>query len=138
MSVSPNEIDVIRRIIARIKIPPGQITLYKVLYEQPDGLSKKELATVIRDDNEESLRGVLGALGRRVNETQAFSGAKPGIDLLLERHRARGELFYRMRPKTRAAIDGIPELRRAIDLPVAEIRSRFRGQSNWLSCQHPA
>jgi hypothetical protein len=37
--------DLIRRTITRIAIPPGQITLFKALYENLDGLSKKSSPT---------------------------------------------------------------------------------------------
>jgi len=52
-------IDLIFRVITRIPIPPGQITLFKALYENPAGLSKPELADAIRNGDEKSLIGVL-------------------------------------------------------------------------------
>jgi hypothetical protein len=119
------------RIITRRPIPPGQIALYKALYEHPAGMSKRQLATMIRWDDETSLAGVLGALGRRVNRT---SGArKQGIRVLMERRRETRDVFYRMHGPTRAVLNAIRPLVEAMRLSIPDIRRRYdRGESSWL------
>jgi len=127
-------VDAIRKVIVRLPIPPGQITLFKALYEHPDGLSRNELARIIRDGEEKSLTGVLGALGLRVNKTPGIGDSKPGLRLFLETDGTRDRLVYRLWPETREAIKMVPPLRKAMALTVDEIFDRFDSQddSRWL------
>jgi hypothetical protein len=86
---------------------------------------------MIRWDDETSLAGVLGALGRRVNRT---SGArKQGIRVLMERRRETRDVFYRMHGPTRAVLNAIRPLVEAMRLSIPDIRRRYdRGESSWL------
>jgi hypothetical protein len=72
--------DLVSRAITRISVPPGQITLFKVLFERPDRLSKREIANLIRDGDEKSLTGVLAALTNRINGTEGLETAKPRLE----------------------------------------------------------
>ncbi len=125
-------INMILRVITRIAIPPGQITLFKALYENPEGLSKARLADTIRDGDEKSLTGVLAALTNRVNGTPGLDATKPGFKFLIERDASGDGIYYRMRPQTRAAIDTLPRLCAAMGMPVGEIREVFANEKSWL------
>ena len=123
MPPSANEIV---EVITRKSVPPGQITLFKALYESPRGLSKAELALQIRDSDEKSLVGVLAALSKRVNKTQFHE--KPGFKFLIDRDRVEGQLVYIMRPELREAVEHHPALYKlctAMAMPVEEIFKRF-------------
>ena len=124
--------DLVSRAITRIPVPPGQITLFKVLFERPDGLSKREIANLIRDGDEKSLTGVLAALTNRINGTGGLETAKPGLEFLIERERSRGGSYYRLRPETREVIEGLKPLREAMSRSVEEIRAAFEGERSWL------
>ncbi|MFD1643774.1 hypothetical protein [Halohasta litorea] len=86
--------DVLIEILTRRKIPRGQITLLKELYERDDEfVSSSELISRIRWGDEERFPGVLRAFGRRINATERITG-KPGIEAFLERKRIDGDLHY--------------------------------------------
>jgi hypothetical protein len=82
-AVKPNPL-IIQSIIERSPlIPRGQKQLYKVLYEAGDrGLEITEIGSNMNRPLEQ-IYGVLGALGRRINNTPGVQG-KPGIGYLLE------------------------------------------------------
>lgn len=122
----------VEHIITRRPIPPGQITLYKALYEAQDSwMSTRELADAIRWSDNVSLRGVLGALGLRANQTEGTGGLL-GLDVLIETQESDGELRYRMRPELRKAIDRLPPLRAAINLSVESIYACYQHEADWL------
>lgn len=84
--------------------------MLKALYNTDGGsVSYADLATDIRWDDQESLRGVLGAFGRRINETDAIS-ADPGIEAFVEKRRTDGSLQYRLRSEARRAIEDVDPL----------------------------
>jgi hypothetical protein len=102
--VRPN-VKVIQRIIERVAIPDGQIELYKVLYEAGDnGLEITEIAQAMHRPKEQ-IYGVLGALGRRINNTPGISD-KPGIGYVFELMRyEKGERWgWKMRRELRQAL----------------------------------
>jgi hypothetical protein len=111
--------DLIRSAITRIPIPPGQITLFKALYENPEG-------------DEKSLTGVLAALTNRVNGTPGLDTTKPGLQFLIERDASRDGVYYRLRPETRSVIQTLPRLRDAMAKSVNEIRFLFADETSWL------
>ncbi len=126
-------VDDILRVITRKSVSPGQITLYKALYEAGDqGLSKSELAAKVREKDEVSLTGVLGALGNRVNQTDGLKTQTKGVALLIEKDKVKGELHYRMRSELRKAIEALPQLREAINLTVGKIYAKYRNKKDWL------
>jgi hypothetical protein len=127
--------ELVSRVITRIPVPPGQITLFKVLFERPGGLSKREIADLIRNGDEKSLTGVLAALTNRVNGTEGLETSRPGLELLIERDRAPGGSYYRMRPETREVIEGLKPLLEAMSRPVEQIREAFKGERSWLVLQ---
>ncbi len=132
MSMQERTVDQIRRIISRKPIPPGQITLYKVLYEAyPGSISHTELAHQIRADDTKSLTGVIGALGNRVNQTPGLEQDKPGVPYLIEKLEGEG-LVYRMSQEMHDAIRAIPELHAEFNLTADEIFKKFANKQNWL------
>lgn len=102
----------------------GQITLLKILYEQNEPIGRGELAEKLRggihQDPEQSLTGVLGAFGRRINETDDIPGS-PGTEAFIVRQRIDGETHYSLRSEAREAIENIPALRRKFDEPWSKL-----------------
>jgi hypothetical protein len=90
-------------------IPKGQIELYKFLYlALPEGLSLSDLAQKM-DRTEQQIYGVLGALGRRVNNTDGIKG-NPGVNYVLEfvKNINSGEdqtWGWKMRPELRKVLE---------------------------------
>lgn len=123
----------IRLVVTRKPTPPGQITLYKALYEADNAwVSKTELANQIRWNDSQSLTGIIGAIGNRVNQTKGLATQAPsGSALLLEKYEDRSELHYRMRLELRAVIDTLPKLKVDIGLSVAEIHTKYKDSRNW-------
>lgn len=78
------KIDVIKRILDRRPyLSPRPKTLFKVLYQAGnDGLKFEDIAAQM-EGTPSQLSGVLGALGRRINNTPGVEG-KPGISYMLE------------------------------------------------------
>jgi hypothetical protein len=77
-------IELIKRVLERSpKLAQGQAILFQVLYQAGDeGLNYDDLAIQI-DRTKAQLSGVLGALGRRINNTKGIEG-KPGIVYFFE------------------------------------------------------
>ena len=98
----------------------GQITLLKVLYERDEPIGRGELAEklrgVIHQDPEQSLTGVLGAFGRRINESDNIPGS-PGTDAFIKRQQIDRETHYSLRPEAREAIENVPALIRKFGEP---------------------
>ncbi len=94
--------DIIRDVIRRRPVPPGQRQLYEALHEAGDqGLLKPELAEAM-ERTERELTGVLGALGKRIFGTKGTG--EQGILLFLEISAANGTWRYRLRPEVRAVL----------------------------------
>ncbi|RQG88853.1 hypothetical protein EA462_10660 [Natrarchaeobius halalkaliphilus] len=108
------------KILCRADLMRGQITLLKVLYERDEPIGRGELAEKLRggihQDPEQSLTGVLGAFGRRINETDDIPGS-PGTDAFIKRQQIDRETHYLLRPEAREAIGNVPALVRRFDEP---------------------
>jgi len=102
----------------------GQITLLKVLYERDDPIGREELAERLRGEihqnPEQSLTGVLGAFGRRINETEDVPGS-PGTGAFINREQIDGETHYSLRPEAREAIENVPVLTEKFGEPWDEL-----------------
>lgn len=127
MSEETKTIQAIQYVITREFVQFGQLTLYHALYKAgEDGASSSELAEAIRGGDRISLRGVLGALGNRINQTKRFREKRPGIKLFFRVDRVKGKRHYWMRPETRAAIEGLPKLHEAVQWSLEEIIEKYR------------
>lgn len=104
-----DEPELIRRVLERKQVPPGQRALLRALYRAGDaGLDAPELARAM-DRSEPELAGVLGALGRRINGTPGANTAEPpGITLMLDVTAAGNGWNYRLRDAARAALEANP------------------------------
>lgn len=93
------------RVLTRRVVPPGQRALYQALVESgPQGLSAGELAEKMGREPSE-LSGVLGALGRRVNNTPGFGATHgPGTGMLLNWDEGRDGGRYRLKNVTFRAL----------------------------------
>lgn len=98
--------EVILRVLKRKRIKKGQTGLYKAFSKLGDEwLSGSRLAATMGIEKTQ-LSGVLGALGRRINETEGVSKTNPpGIAFFLDyTHEDGGEYSYRLRPEVRAIL----------------------------------
>lgn len=106
------------RVLCRTEIKRGQITLLKHLYERDEPVASAELAEKLRGELHESpkqsLTGVLGAFGKRINATDDIPG-NPGIGAFIDRKRIDGETNYSLRPEAREAIENVPALMNKFD-----------------------
>lgn len=97
-------VDDIRRMLTRMRIPVGQLAFYKALYAAGDeGLSMSDLVSTL-DLTRDQVSGVLGALGQRINQTEALQG-KGGIMVVLHASQEGGERHYRIRATLREALE---------------------------------
>jgi hypothetical protein len=100
-----SEQELIRRVLARMPVPPGQQALYRALYRAGDaGLGASELAAAIRR-TEPELAGVLGALGRRINRTPGINRDNPpGVGLIFGVVQKDGQWHYTMKDELREVL----------------------------------
>jgi uncharacterized protein with ParB-like and HNH nuclease domain/predicted transport protein len=103
----------VRRMLTRIEIPDGQRALYEALYDaEGRWLTMSELADAMERELSE-LPGLLGALGRRINETPGLRRDENdnlrGIGAVLDGESpstsGTGDWMYRMKPVLRAALE---------------------------------
>jgi hypothetical protein len=98
-------VDDIRVMLRRKRIAPGQLDLYRALYEAGSkGLVSNDLALAI-NKTPQQLSGVLGALGRRINQTKRLED-KGGTLIVFEVTETNdGGWLYVMRPVLRKALE---------------------------------
>lgn len=125
MAASPAmQSSVLIRVLCRTDLMRGQITLLKVLYEREEPIGHEELAERLRgeinQDPEQSLTGVLGAFGKRINATEDVPGS-PGSGAFIKRERIDGETHYSLRPEAREAIENVPTLIEKFDEPWSDL-----------------
>jgi hypothetical protein len=97
-------VDIVRRVLTRMEIPNGQQILFAALYESGEvGLTNTELSVKLGRTRHE-LVGILGALGRRINNTPGTDD-DPGIGHLFDIEPSGYEWRYRMRPALREALE---------------------------------
>jgi hypothetical protein len=126
-TVELSQVEAIQHVLTRSFIPYGQMTLYYALYRAGDeGLFKTELAEEIRDGDIQSLTGILGALGNRINNSEPFEAENPGTKAFFEREWRNGQWHYRMRPELREAIEDLPGLHEVVTWSLDEIRDTYR------------
>lgn len=119
-------IRLINLVLTRIPLSAGQLALFKVLYEKDDQwISKSELAYRIRDNHEEGVTGILGALGNRINQTAGVQVPLDGIGLLMRLDSFHDENHYRILPELRTTIDNFPVLQQVMQLSIDEIYEKY-------------
>jgi hypothetical protein len=98
-------LDQIKLMLRRAPIIANQRKLYKVLYDAGEkGLTNLELLEIM-DLNRMELSGVLGSLGRRINQTEGLKD-KGGTNVVFEFRKLSETLWiYRMRPIMRMALE---------------------------------
>jgi len=98
-------IDAVRLLLTRIRVPKGQIALYKALYDAGEnGLTNTELVKIM-GKTRQSLAGVLGALGNRINNTPGFE-SEGNINAVFEIITASyDDNLYTMRPILKEALE---------------------------------
>lgn len=98
-------LDQIKLMLRRAPIIASQRKLYKALYEAEDkGLTNFELMDIL-GVNRMELSGVLGSLGRKINQTEGLKG-KGGTSIIFEISQSSESVWiYRMRPIMRMALE---------------------------------
>jgi hypothetical protein len=115
----------ILKMFTRIPMPPGQVCLYKVLYEARTSLTLKQVAEAMRESNEESLKQVLSALATRI-DGHGRASWDVVINKIIRVMSGGGTIELRIRPELRDAIESCPELREIIiKMTVDEIYARY-------------
>jgi hypothetical protein len=97
----------IRRLLTRRHIPNGQLAIFQALYKAGDqGLTRAELAAATQR-TEKKIDGVMGALGRRINNTRGIRQVQPGggTGVLFEWRAVGNEMRYIMRPELRQVLE---------------------------------
>ena len=115
-------------IFKHTNIPPGQMNLFKLLYENdPRGLTLKELAEMMRDGDLRSMQGVLNGLSRRIAETNKIPNvATPKYQVFFFIEGEGPYTRFRLFPEAKQAIDSIPEFIEVINThSVDQIYSKF-------------
>jgi hypothetical protein len=125
-------LDAVRLLLKRIRIPKGQIALYKALYDAGDkGLTNAELAEST-GKTRQGLSGVLGALGNRINNTPGFeSQGNTGAVLEMIRE-GYDDYRYIMRPILREAIEA-EDIFSKYELPKIVKTRRLTTRAEFLS-----
>ena len=104
--------EVIFEILTRLVIPPGQINTYRFFLKNPDDfISQKEFAEATRGSDQESLRGVLMAFGKRIGgspDTRVRS-LSPYNTLFFRRKSVGGKMHYRIRQRVAEIFATYPE-----------------------------
>lgn len=104
-STGEAKVEDVRRMLTRRRIKEGQDEFYQVLYAAGErGMSTSELVEALNKTRAQ-IAGVLGALGRRINNTEGLEG-KGGILAVLDVSELKdGDWHYRMRPILRQALE---------------------------------
>jgi len=111
----------LERILRRINIPRGQVTLFKALYEaEEEFVPREELVKRICWGDPKSFTGVLAALSGRVT-TEGFEEDKPGYKALIEVRDVDGSESMRLRPEAREAIENVEGLKEAFEKSMEEL-----------------
>ncbi|MHC4619375.1 MAG: CBS domain-containing protein [Planctomycetota bacterium] len=95
-------------VLTRRPVPRGQQQLYKALHDAGDvGLAQDELVEVMGRRDRYDLAGVMGALGRRVNNTPGYGQETGyGIGMVLTWEKLPdGQWRYRLRPGMHRALE---------------------------------
>lgn len=134
MKLDQQTVDEIYVVLTRRPISYGQMTLFKALYDaEGEWVSKPDLSTLIRGEDEVSLTGVMRALGKRINATKTVEREdRIGTRLLLDKKRELGILHYRMSEELKYTIESIPGLVFVLSLTYPEIRDKYR-ESWWAN-----
>ena len=96
----------VERVLDRIPLSPGQLTLLRALYEAgEDGLWMSELAAATARSPRQVV-GLLGGLGNRVMRTPGYPMEHHrGIGLLIDWRCVGREWHYRLLPMTRRVLE---------------------------------
>jgi len=88
----------LEKVLRRISIPRGQVTLLKALYEaEGKFVPRRELIERIRWGDSKSFTGVLAAFAGRINHTESFEDEKPGYEAFIEVKEVDGEESWQLR-----------------------------------------
>ena len=94
----------LEKVLRRISIPRGQVTLLKALYEaEGKFVPRRELVERIWWGNSRSFTSVLAAFAGRINHTEGFEDEKPGYEAFIEVTEADSNESFLLRPATRTS-----------------------------------
>jgi hypothetical protein len=113
----------------RNPIPPGQLTLYKTLWEAHGHVGREQLIARMNRTPGKDLNGVMGALGTRISHTPGLEvpeDVQPTELLLHKQKGSDGKLEYRLRSEARCVIENIDGLLDALDEPIDALDEHSR------------
>jgi hypothetical protein len=117
----------LEQVLRRTGMERGQITLLKELYEREGkSVSSAELGERIRgydaieESPEDSIPGVLGAFGRRINESDTVV-EEDGIEVFIDREKRDNLTYYKLKPEAREAVERYDELMEQIQRPMEDL-----------------
>ena len=111
--------------MTRNTIPPGQLTLYKMLRATSGYVGREDLIAGMKRAPGRDLNGVMGALGKRVSHTSGLEippDTEPTSLLLKKRTGDDGYMEYQLQPEARRLIEDNDQIDYLLDLPVEELR----------------
>jgi hypothetical protein len=119
------KVDEIMRMFTRIPMPPGQINLYKVLYQANVPLSLEQIADQMREGDTQSLNTLLLALSKRIDDG-AGQKRDENLSEIFEFSAVAFGKKLNMRQELRDAINRCPQLLEIIkSLSVQEIYEQY-------------
>jgi hypothetical protein len=119
--------------VTRKSIPPGQLVIYKALWDAQGWLSQQELADKSHSGNVSSLMGAMRALANRVNQSsEELKQANQGFEVMIEKENRDDTWYYRMTTEMRQVIRSLDELEEVMTLSVDEIREKFANMKDWF------
>ena len=104
--------EAIFEILTRLVIPPGQINTYRFFLKHPDDFfSQQQIADATRDSNQESLRGVFMAFGRRIGSSPdpRVSSLHPRYALFFKHKKSGADTLYRIRQRVAEIFESYPQ-----------------------------
>jgi hypothetical protein len=105
--------DLVAQALTRRPLSPAQRKLFQILREAgPGGITKEDLSTALELTGHQ-MAGLMGALGRRTQETRGAAelnkrlGLNGGIALMMEITYRGEDTLYRARPELLSALDNV-------------------------------
>jgi hypothetical protein len=107
-------------LVRKDRLPPGPLAIFAALYHAgADGIPEDELVHRVRWDDALSFQRVLQGVTKRIRERATLGATVYRAHI---RTRTVGSrLHYLLAPEARAAIDDVDQLRRILQMPVADI-----------------
>lgn len=124
----------ILRVLCRIPVPRGQLVLYRLAIEHPEGFTSTQVKELMGLDQAQH-RGLMAALTVRINNTSRETSVdtKPGLGLVFHQTWDGSQNTYKARPELLAAIEKLEPLQQLMQKSLEDV-----GDSDALHLSLPA